>query len=59
MLRLYRGEIIAGRNDATVEHDQVILSRTDQHGLAAGANAVSGGGDYQANRNVTEQADFH
>ena len=59
MLCLYRGEIIARRNDAAIKNDEIVFAGIEDDGLATGADEVTGDRDDEANRELTEQAKIH
>ena len=54
-----RGQIVAGRDDATVENDQIVLAGIKRYVLAASANAVAGKGDKKIDRDMAGDASFN
>ena len=54
-----RRQIVAGRDDATVENDEIVLAGTKHYVLATSANAVAGESDKEIDRDMAGDASFH
>jgi len=54
-----RRQIVAGRDDATVENDEIVCAGTKHYVLATSANAVAGQGDKKIDRDMAGDASFH
>src|SRR5438445_2912889 len=54
-----RRQIVAGRDDATVENDEIVLAGTKHYVLATSANAIAGEGDKKIDRDMAGDASFH
>jgi hypothetical protein len=59
MLGFYRRQIVAGRDDATVENDEIVLSGIKHYVLTTGADAIAGEGDKKIDRDMAGDASFH
>jgi len=54
-----RCEIVASRDDAIVDHDEIVLTLIKHYILATSANAIAGEGDKKINCHMAADASFH
>ena len=54
-----RRQIVASRDDATVEDEEIVRTRIKHYILATSANAVAGEGDKKINCHMAGDASFH
>src|SRR4029077_19333841 len=54
-----RRQIVAGRDDATVENDEIVFAGIKHYVLATSANAIAGEGDKKIDRDMVGDASFH
>src|SRR5438034_11685579 len=54
-----RRQIVASRDDATVEDEEIVLTRIKHYILATSANAVAGQGNKKINCHMVGDASFH
>ena len=59
MLGFDRRQIVSGRDDATVENDEIVLAGIKCYVLATSANAIGGEGDKKIDRDMAGDAGFH
>ena len=59
MLGFDRRQIVAGRDDATVEDDEFVLAGIKHYVLATSANAIPGEGDKKIDCDMVGDASFH